>query len=86
MESCSSCDVDCGVCKKATKEEELQRNTQTKDVQTKQTTQTANLPTGTSDSIKNEQKIVRLFGKNYNLTVIVVATIALIVLLGAVSS
>ena len=84
-ESCSSCDVDCGVCKKATKEEELQRNTQTKDVQTKQTTQTANLQTETSDSIKNEQKTVSLFGKNYNLTVIVVAAIALIVLLGAVS-
>ena len=84
-ESCSSCDVDCGVCKKPTKEEELQRNTQTKDVQTKQTTQAANLQTGTSDSIKNEQKTVSLFGKNYNLTVIVVAAIALIVLLGAVS-
>src|SRR3989338_3381259 len=84
-ESCSSCDVDFGVCKKATKEEELQRNTQTKDVKTKQTTQTANLQTGTSDSIKNEQKTVSLFGKNYNLTVIVVSAIALIVLLGAVS-
>ncbi|MEK6921543.1 MAG: hypothetical protein AABX82_06675, partial [Nanoarchaeota archaeon] len=51
-ESCSSCDVDCGVCKKPTKEEELQRNTQTQDIQTKQAIQTANLQTGTSDSIK----------------------------------
>ena len=84
-ESCSSCGVDCGECKKASKEEELQRNTQTKDIQTKQTTQTSNPQTGTTNSINKEQKTVSLFGKNYNLTTIVVAAIALIVFLAAIS-
>jgi len=84
-ESCSSCSDDCGPCKKATKEEELQRNTQTKDIQTKQTTQTSNPQTGTTNSINKEQKTVSLFGKNYNLTTIVVVAIALIVFLAAIS-
>ncbi|MEK6947211.1 MAG: hypothetical protein AABX32_06410 [Nanoarchaeota archaeon] len=84
-ESCSSCDVDCGVCKKPTKDEELQRNTQTKDVQTKQTTQTSSQQIGNSNPIKKEQKTVSLFGKDYNLTTIILAVIALIVFLTAVS-
>jgi hypothetical protein len=77
-ESCSSCEVDCGACKKPTKEEELQRNIQTKEVQTNKTTQNSN-------SINNEQNTVNLFGKYYNSTIIVLVAIALFVFLTGIS-
>lgn len=84
-ESCSSCGVDCGVCKKPTKEEELQRNTQTKDVPAKQITQTSNPQTGTSNPIKKEQQISNLFGKDYNLTIVVLMTLVLTLFLAVIS-
>ena len=83
-ESCSSCDVDCGVCKKPTKEEELQRNTQNKDVQTKQPAQTSNPETKSANNIQKEQKTINLFGKSYTLTNVVLMAAALIILLVAI--
>ncbi|MFB6088876.1 MAG: zinc ribbon domain-containing protein, partial [Candidatus Aenigmatarchaeota archaeon] len=71
-ESCSSCADDCGACKKVTKEEEMQRNTETKTT-TQQTT--------TKNTQKN-QEVITLFGKDFlkTPTLIIGGIIILIIL------
>ncbi|HLC57522.1 MAG TPA: zinc-ribbon domain-containing protein [Candidatus Nanoarchaeia archaeon] len=75
-ESCSSCDIDCGACKKTTKEKELQRNAQnteknlTKDIQsTNSSQQTPTHPT------------IIIFGKSYSTSLIINISVTVTLLL-----
>lgn len=73
-ESCSSCSVDCGECKKPTKQEELQRNTQLAN-----TPQTKNDASSTKAKSSNE-KISELFNDNKKTVIISGVVLAIVII------
>ena len=74
-ESCSSCGVDCGECKKASKEEELQRNVPT---------QKNEAVSSQKETTSNNQSQISYFVKNNSKVLIVVAIIFLIGAVGLI--